>query len=568
MFQQIIEFFKSILKKFPKLGLAQKIIIISIPIVLVALLITSFVLTTEQSQVYLFKKPLSIEDYAKITAELDQMNISYKTLDEKYILVQDKETGIKVRTTLAQNNVLPSGIKGWELFDMDSWTTTEFDRNVKLRRAIEGEIKRHIESLNWVESAEISIAIPQKVLYTEREQDVSAAVSIKASEGYYENLKNKKLIQGVENIILRGIDGIVSDNITITDNNGNELNDFASNEYENNIKQAIEENRIKEREIRKIKKKIEEALLGVYSSDRYKVAVDLEINFDRKTLNQKEVLPIIIKERTPGLPYDDSVIKESVKVSRKKLTEDFEGVGFIPEGPPGQEPNLPPGYKESLDGKNKYSKNEEVDNFLNGEKLIQQVDDAMEVERKSISVNIDGTWRKNYTEKGELIIVNNRIERTYTPISTEDLRKIEGLVKGAINYNEKRDDTVVIESVAFDREAQFQAEDEEIISAQRTSRIIIYSIIGIFSLFFGFVLFRIITRELNERKKRKEKADKLLQKMQLDKALRDLESSTMEVNVASDEEKEFLKLQEEINLVVKNEPNQAAKVVASWINEE
>ncbi len=568
MIRQIIDFLKNIFKKFPQLKTAQKVSIILGAVVFLGLIIYSFTITTEKSYVYLFKKPLSIEDYGKITVELDNMNVSYKTLDEKYILIEDEETGVKIRTTLAQNNILPSGIKGWELFDMESWTTTEFDRNVKLRRAIEGEVQRHLESLDWIESAQISIAVPQKVLYTERELDVTAAVSIAPKEGYYENLKDKKLIQGIENIVRRGIDGIGEDNITITDNNGNELNDFASTEYETNIKQAVEENRIKDREIRKIKKKIEESLIGVYSLDRYKVAVDLEVNFDRKTLNQKEILPVVIKEKTPGLPYDDSVIKESVKVSRKKLTEDFEGVGFIPEGPPGQEPNLPPGYKESLDGRNKYSKNEEVDNFLNGEKQIQQIDDAMEIERKSISLNVDGVWRKKYDENGDLIIKNDRIEREYIPISPEDLRKLEDIVKGAINYDNKRNDIVVVKNIAFDREAQFLEEDREIIRQQRIFNIVFIAIISFFALFIIFVIYRVVSRELKERRRRKEEAERVLRKMQLEKALKDLEETAVIDSGITEEEKDAAKLQEEVNSLVKEEPNQAAKVIASWINED
>ncbi len=566
MFEQITKFIKNLFTRFSGLKTGQKILIFFIGLAFIGLLIFSFSLSTEEGRVYLFKKPLTIEDYAKITSELDNLNIDYETLDEKYILVADEKVGVKVRTTLAQNNVLPTGIKGWELFDMESWTTTDFDRNVKLRRAIEGEIKRHLESLDWIESAEVSIAIPRRSLYTEREEDVTAAVTIKPREGYYENLKNKKLIQGIENIIQKGIDGLSSENITITDANGNDLNDFASDDYENNIKQAIAENKIKNGQIRKIKKKIEDALLGVYSEDRFKVAVDLEVNFDRKTIDQKEILPVVIKERTPGLPYDDSEIKDSVKVSSKKLNENFEGVGFIPEGPPGQEPNLPPGYKESLDGRNRYTKNEEIDNFLNGEKLVKQVDDATEIERKSISVNVDGIWRKKYDEDGNLIIKNDRIERDYFPVSEEDLRKLEDIIKGAINYNSRRDDIVVVQTIPFDREAQFLEEDRKIIRERRVYTVISVFLISFLVLFVGFILYRIVSRELAERRKRKENAEKMLRKMQLDKAIRDLETATVASGV-TEEERDLLKLQDEINLAVKNEPVQAAKVVSSWINE-
>lgn len=564
MSNKIKEFFNKFNQIFNKLTILQKGILVGILFAIIGFIVFSIDYSTNREYVYLFKKPLSIKDYGLITAELQKNGELFETIDDKFILVQNEESGARIRMSLAQNDLLPNDIKGWELFDMESWTTTEFDRNIKLRRAIEGEMKRHIESLIWVETAEVTIAIPPQTLYTERSQDVSAAVTLRPAEGYYESLKSKKTIQGIQNIIAQGIDGIDPNNIVITDFNGNQINNFKDSDYENNIKQALEESYIQDREIRKIKNKIESALDGVLSSDRYRVAVDVEVNFNRKTIDQKKILPIVIKSKTPGLPYDDSVVIENIKVSEKQTTENFEGLGFIPEGPPGQEPNLPPGYKESLDGRNKYNKDEKINNYINGEQVIKQIDDAMEIEKKSVSITVDGTWSKIRDDEGNLIIENEMVKREYTPMSETDIKKIEELIKGSINYSSARGDKVVVENIAFDRNNQFISEDSDIIFNEKLQQYTFYGGISLLLLIFVVILFIKINKLYVEYKEEKQKEMEKMRSIQREQILSDIESMETEIDY-SNTEKSFKRIQEELMNMIKKDSKNAAQVVKLWL---
>lgn len=564
MSNKIKEFFNKFNQIFNKLTILQKSILVGILFAVIGFIVFSIDYSTNKEYVYLFKKPLSTKDYGLITAELQKNGELFETVDDKFILVQNEESGARIRMSLAQNDLLPNDIKGWELFDMESWTTTEFDRNIKLRRAIEGEMKRHIESLIWVETAEVTIAIPPQTLYTERSQDVSAAVTLRPAEGYYESLKSKKTIQGIQNIIARGIDGINPNNIVITDFNGNQINNFKDSDYENNIKQALEESYIQDREIRKIKNKIESALDGVLSSDRYRVAVDVEVNFNRKTIDQKKILPIVIKSRTPGLPYDDSIVVENIKVSEKQTSENFEGLGFIPEGPPGQEPNIPPGYKESLDGRNKYNKDEKINNYINGEQVIKQVDDAMEIEKKSVSITVDGTWSKIRDDEGNLIIENEMVKREYTPMSETDIKKIEELIKGSINYNSARGDKVVVENIAFDRNNQFISEDSDIIFNEKLQQYTFYGGISLLLLIFVIILFIKLNKLYVEYKEEKEKEMEKMRSIQREQILSDIESMETEIDY-SDTKKSFKRIQEELMNMIKKDSKNAAQVVKLWL---
>ena len=85
----------------------------------------------------------------------------------------------------------------------------------------------------------------------------------------------------------------------------------------------------------------------------------------------------------------------------------------------------------------------------------------IDIDRITVSVNIDGTWKKKYDENGNLIITpSGAIEREYIPVSKEDLEKATLLVQNAIGYDRSRGDNVSVVCIQFDRNEQFEKEDE------------------------------------------------------------------------------------------------------------
>ena len=72
-----------------------------------------------------------------------------------------------ILTKLAQEKMIPKGIPGWKLFDMTKWTETERELDVKFMRSLRDEIKRHIESLENIEKADVDIAMTEDSIYSE-----------------------------------------------------------------------------------------------------------------------------------------------------------------------------------------------------------------------------------------------------------------------------------------------------------------------------------------------------------------------------------------------------------------
>ena len=497
------------------------------------------------------------------------MGVKFQTKDEKYILIKDEETGRRVRMKLIQEGKIPGGIKAWDIFDMESWTTTDFERNIKLQRALRGAMTKHIASLPWVESVNLSISFPKKDFFTEQDRQVKASVTLQPKVGYSDYLQNKKIIRGIEQIIAKGIDGLDRENIVITSPNGEQVNDFIGDDYENTIKKVYEENKLKNKEIAYLKDKIIVALNGVLSKDRYRVAVDIEINFNKKTTQTKKILPVVLKDQTPGLPYNDSKVVESVKVSEKAIKEKWKGDGFIPEGPPGQEDNIPPGYKEHIEGKNEYFKDEKINNYENGEENVQQINDTMEIERKSVSVIVDGEWIIEKDKNGRYLVENGSIKREYVPYPEEDINKLEKIIKGAINYSSKRGDTVVVSTVAFDRSKEFAAYELQYFQQKQIhywTFVIVISICS-FLIIFGFYLFikstiikiyhaRRVEKEKNDIKKEKERLEKMGVGKQKEQKLNE--------NFSFDDRKEWLG---RFDQFINKYPDEILKIIRIWLKE-
>ena len=85
----------------------------------------------------------------------------------------------QARLILAKEKVSPgSGVGFLDLFSTPSLGETEFQQGVKYRVAQEGELSRLISTINVVKSAKVSLAIPQKTLFTDNQEEPSAAIAL------------------------------------------------------------------------------------------------------------------------------------------------------------------------------------------------------------------------------------------------------------------------------------------------------------------------------------------------------------------------------------------------------
>ncbi|NMC67605.1 MAG: flagellar M-ring protein FliF [Spirochaetales bacterium] len=564
-FKRIGEFFSSNLSK---LNQTQKIIIFSVIGVIVISLIIIIAFSSKPDKTLLFQKPLSPEDYAKVTKALQDINADFSTKDDKYIIVKDQKTAQTLRMKLGQQGIIPNNVTGWELFDTQKWTTTDFERDVNLKRAIKGEIERQLKLLDGVEECYLNIAWPKESLFTNTAQEITASLTI-IPKPYSNILENRKQIEGIKKLVAFGIPGLKEENVVITDPSGNIVSDFSSMDntaYLEIVKQQLQ---IKERERVKIEQRIRDQLQKIIGKNKIDIQLDIDIRFDQVQSEANKIIPVVIKPDNPNTPYDDSVIVPNVTISEQTIQKEYKGPQTIPEGPPGTEPNVPPGYKELLPSSVVVNENQQTKNYeVSTEKVISSLT-PYQINKVSCSVMVDGKWEIEIDSKGNLVVDKSKLgyKRKYTPLSNDEIKKIEEVVKGAIGYDKARGDIVTVQNIPFNHESEFAAEDAIIKRKDLLRKALITSFASILVFLLIIVLYRVISAEVQRRKKLKE--EELLRKQQelREKALRAAEKEGIEVELSM-EEKARLEMQENAINVAREHPEEVAKLIRTWLAED
>ena len=110
---------------------------------------------------------------------------------------------------------------GLEIFDKGDFTSTKDDKKIRLIRAINGELSRLIRKIPPIENAQVFVSIPEQTFFSSEQKPITATIQITMPSG--ERLDNMK-VKAISNLVLGAVNGLESDNISITDTNGNVYN--------------------------------------------------------------------------------------------------------------------------------------------------------------------------------------------------------------------------------------------------------------------------------------------------------------------------------------------------------
>jgi len=468
---------------------------------------------------------------------------------------------------LTREDLIPTGTDPWAIFDRDRWTITDFERNVNLRRSITQMVTDHIKALDDVDNANVNIVLPEDRLFVSERNPVSASVIITPKPGS-DITQNRKKIEGIQKLLKYAIEGLKDENIVITDHNGLVLNDFAGMADFDRLSLIDKQTKMIRQLESQYRAKVLATLQNTFTANRVRdLDIKIDMDYSQKTVTTKEFFPITKKPRTPGSPYDDSVLLDSVTRSKATSSTSWEGTGFNPEGPTGVEGQTPPAYKDmsNLYGKTTQqtlTTNEEV-NERNTQEVV-----SPDMGRRTVSVNIDGTWKWKYDEKrNPVIAVDGSIERVYTPLDPKDIRETQVQIQNAIGYNMARGDSVTVHNIQFDRTKEFGDEDAAYFRKKQIETTVMIFLVGLAVLLIAFILFRTISREI-ERRRRMEAEERARREEALrQQALLQAEEEGMDVSI-SVEERTRMELQESVANMTKEHPEDAAQLIRTWLLED
>lgn len=506
---------------------------------------------------------LNSEDYASISKSLDAMGFDWSGSGTSTIYVPgDKRQ--EIITRLAQDNLIPSGVEGWEIFNMSRWDETTFDKNVKLHRAVKGSLEQMITTLEFVKDASVELAIPERGNFLESRESVKASVVISLKPGI--ETISRKQVMGMKNLIYRAVPNLKREDITITDQYGKEFVEPDELDKAERMLDIVDRKKeFEEKERRSWSQEIEGSLREFYPADRINIIrVALDVNWDQVTENQHLVSPVEKSAENPETPYPDRELMPNgtLTLSENARQERFRGNGFTPGGPTGTEPQLPPGYRDLDYQRSEYGNEDVIRNYDYNRIEKNIVRQPWEARSRSVAVAVDGTWeKKGIKDDGSGYI------REYTPPSEEELRTLERLLKASLLYKASRGDQIEVRHLKRDRSQAFADEDEALKRELMMQRLLIISGVTFAVFLLIFLLYRAIKKEIARRRRLREEELAAQQQLMREAALRVADEGAAEVELSVDERARREMLENAINLA-REKPDQVAKLLRTWLAEE
>ncbi|MFT2765136.1 flagellar basal-body MS-ring/collar protein FliF [Helicobacter pylori] len=418
LLQRIVDFFIKLNKK-------QKIALIAVGVLITALLVFLLLYPFKEKDYaqggygVLFER-LDSSDNALILQHLQQNQIPYKILKDDTILIP-KDKVYEERITLASQGIPKTSKVGFEIFDTKDFGATDFDQNIKLIRAIEGELSRTIESLNPILKANVHIAIPKDSVFVAKEVPPSASVMLKLKP----DMKlSPTQILGIKNLIAAAVPKLTTENVKIVNENGESIGE--GDILENSKELALEQLRYKQNFENILENKIVNILAPIVGGKNKVVArVNAEFDFSQKKSTKETFDP-------------NNVVRSEQNLEEKKEGAPKKQVG----GVPGVVSNIGPvqGLKDNKEPE-KYEKSQNTTNYEVGKTISEIKGEFGTLVRLNAAVVVDGKYKIALKDGA------NTLE--YEPLSDESLKKINALVKQAIGYNQNRGDDVAVSNFEF-----------------------------------------------------------------------------------------------------------------------
>ncbi len=460
---------------------------------------------------------LSIKDAGSIVNQLKEKQADYKLQENGTSVLVPKKDVYNLRLELASEGLPTGGGVGFEIFDRNQIGSTDFEQKVNYTRAISGELTRTIQALDSVEYAKVQITPSKTSIYKDKEEPAKASVIIKLKE--YTELTNKQ-IEAIANLVAGSVNGLKADMVTIVDTNGNllsaRLKDQSDNQSNISDKFALKNNIEEE-----IEKDLDMLLTKVLGVNKYSLTVNAELNFDKRNVERKTYQPIVGEE---------GVIR-----SKQTMEESKEGNTNNPEGVPGTTSNLPQ-YKVNNQKEDKYEKEEAIINYEINEEVEHYIQDSGRIERISVAVTLD-------TSNGTL--------------DAQKKEDITQLISTAVGYSNNRDDQITVIGYPFNNDLELENQ-KYLDEASRNRMLVITALIIVGLLIISIVVIR--------RKGKEELSEEAGQN--IDYMIDEAQDEFAATDSLSAEEKEKQRLQQQLKNIIKDQPEEIAGLIKSWIAED
>lgn len=366
----------------------------------------------------------SDRDGGSIVAELQKMNVPYKYAEGGGAIMVPTERLHDVRFKLAALGLPKGGNVGFELMSNQKMGTSQFLEQINFQRALEGELARSIETISAIQGARVHLALPKPTVFTHERQKPSASVLINLHPG---RALDSTQVNAIIHLVASSVPELSAKGVTVVDQNGNLLS-----EQNGNGKNEPDPMRLKY--IQSLQqdtvKRVESILTPILGPGNVHAEATVEVDF-----SESEQAAESYKPNKP--PETASIRSEQTSESQGPPETPAVGVpGALSNQPPTTTaplPNQPGEASKTVQGavRKDSTVNYEVD------KTVRYVQQPMgSIRRLTVAVVIN--YRKSGVKPEDA-----------KPLTEEETKQINELVKEAMGYNKERGDSLSIVNSPF-----------------------------------------------------------------------------------------------------------------------
>ncbi|WP_421670703.1 flagellar basal-body MS-ring/collar protein FliF [Rahnella sp. EDr1-12] len=401
---------------------------------------------------------LNDKDGGAVVTQLTQMNIPYQFSDNGGAVLIPADKVYETRLKLAAAGLPKGGAVGFELMDQEKFGISQFSEQINYQRALEGELSRTIETLGPVSSARVHLAIPKPSLFVREQKNPSASVTLNLQPG---RALDDGQINAIVYMVSSSVSGLPPANVTVVDQSGHLLTQSDSNGRDLNASQLKYANEVEGR----LQRRIEAILQPVVGNGNVHAQITAQIDYATREQTDENYQP------------NGAADKAAVR-SRQLSTSDQIGgssVGGVPgalsnqPAPAATAPVTTPPAANTAQNQNQNQNQNQAGNAQNGaQNSTSNRSTVPSNSRRDETTNyeVDRTITHTQHSAGAVqrlsaaVVVNYQVgtDGKSKPLTDEQLKKIDDLVREAMGFSTERGDTLNVVNTPFNEAADDTAE--------------------------------------------------------------------------------------------------------------
>ena len=225
-----------------------------------------------------------LQDTGAITTKLTQLKVPYEPgSDDQTIMVAKKDL-FTARLAAAQAGVNHGGTTGYELFDTPQFGATELEQRLNMRRALEGELARALMRLKPVERAQVRLALPEESAFIRQQQPPTAAVLLQLRSGAQ---LSPPEVAGLMRFVASSVPGLTAAAVSVIDERGRLISDGAGGGPEDTSVQTRQRLDLE----KAMEARVQALLEPVFGRSNVVAKVSLDLDLSKRTIESHSLLP-------------------------------------------------------------------------------------------------------------------------------------------------------------------------------------------------------------------------------------------------------------------------------------